>query len=1209
MNSVPLLLFSESEKKALIDNVKKLKVLQVKELCKAVGLPVKGVKLELINRVIQHIEARVIMDQNVELLALQTLVLKLLYNSPLPDYTSLVSAIKSGAVNSATLASLLLQFEVAQGASLPPTAHQSATNNANGRHTNGRNNGRNPNNGSQNNVLLAQNGKYPTSNGNNSPFMTNLFPALAHLPNVTSIDNLHSQAHLNAMGRTIGTMAGIGLHPGLAPVSGNMAHMAPNGIPMNAVAGRPGELDSQYNGPMLLFKSTIFYLLRRLVGTAQVLRASKGRNIKTFRIKLLLSEIKLLRENPNMKLYIFSGTESTPDHTNTPIQFPPIEIYVDELLTKQHTKGIKGKPGSARPADLTPYFVLFDRSILVRVVYSDAPEKYIFYTYIVEEFPLDQLSQHIESKPHIPESATRLAIQKENESGEGDEDGDIVVATSSLTLRCPLTYARMKQPVRSINCDHIQCFDGPSFLSMQQKIPLWQCPICSAYIDQHSLAVSDYLKNIIDKTPDSVDSVLLNPDGLWRAVEGEALLDSEDDEEPQNNPSIKAPEETKKEEVIEIISLDTDSEEEINVEENGSGNGNDNEIENGNDKNSGNGNNNETNKSTNGPPKEVPSVNTSSVPSIVASVPIQESISVSSEIQPEPASDETAISTPSPPSSDSPLSNVSTSAYNEEVRLIEESESAQHEKDEDEIVNPRSRRRAVILDASETEISRASSVILNEEHVCAEKSSATASPLQQNHEYNDKLAISNEERPHATQPTNQNSTGYVHPPAVPVSMPVNPPSASASSSTLPEMSRQMNPSLYPPVGIPGPNFGHGPYSSIGEAQFMRTMRTLQHIPPDANPFVPPGFNNANPPIMNPAGSPPAPIINGEHGERLVRDFSSTVPLENQCHANMNRDHLSSLTYPPLGLFVNQPSNRFASPGYQQLVNDSLSKFGVYHQQEREKSTDAFLYPPGSVINGPNSVPIPHMQLGKAHSISVEPHVVINGHDPACNEEVMASALVTTPKKRNNSVTGAPQLMEPTQASPSFPGRARNFSQLLSQNPEMEFQKDRRLSNTENLPVRTNDEFPANAEILKDHNKQENHEEGNSVEENLVSPTDTSVSDNRTKDVVMSQSINEVPVSTEGPKDTATTQARNNVATLFLSPVGSGILSLFVTTPANRKRMSSGQHETPGTSNKKPNQSPSTNIHKVAATSSATNRVRKAKFDPSTINLEDIIDLD
>ncbi|GEQ72175.1 hypothetical protein JCM33374_g5861 [Metschnikowia sp. JCM 33374] len=468
------------------------RVAELKELCKSTGLTTAGRKQDLIDRLQQFIQSLFIHNQQIEILAMQTLVVKLSLNSDIPPLHQLVNAVKSGTISYEQLAGSMQNYSAyvhPQNAYVPPNINAAA--------------------------------RQGTTQANTPSSMAAYGTQVNHPQ--------QSQSHAQR-------------HP-------SRAYSDPN--------------SDVYNGPMMLYRSTLFYTLRHSMGRVQVLRASKGRAFKSFYLGLTSQWIELLRSSDRMRVFLFSCAESTPDPKNAILSFPPIEIYVDGTLTKQNVRGIKGKPGTARPADLTPYIKQMDKPFSIKLVYSDAAERFIIDAYIAEVYTPETIMASVANKPHISLASSKQAIIEENERNEID---DIVVDNVPLSLRCPITYARITHPVKSIQCDHVQCFDGLSFLMMQERIPVWQCPVCSKSINENSLAVSDYLKEILENTPEEVDTVLVNGDGSWTPKHETDEPESKSESKPKvNSPTAHVPTATPAEESIEIISLDSDSETEPEV--------------------------------------------------------------------------------------------------------------------------------------------------------------------------------------------------------------------------------------------------------------------------------------------------------------------------------------------------------------------------------------------------------------------------------------------------------------------------------------------------------------------------------------------------------------------------------------------------------------------------------------------------------------------
>jgi E3 SUMO-protein ligase PIAS1 len=95
------------------------------------------------------------------------------------------------------------------------------------------------------------------------------------------------------------------------------------------------------------------------------------------------------------------------------------------------------------------------------------------------------------------------------------DDPDIVVESSVMSLKDPISTLRITIPCRSTICTHNRCFDAESFLQLQEQAPTWQCPICNNTISFEALAVDEYVQEILDKVPRGTDQVTIEPDGNW----------------------------------------------------------------------------------------------------------------------------------------------------------------------------------------------------------------------------------------------------------------------------------------------------------------------------------------------------------------------------------------------------------------------------------------------------------------------------------------------------------------------------------------------------------------------------------------------------------------------------------------------------------------------------------------------------------------------
>ena len=319
----------------------------------------------------------------------------------------------------------------------------------------------------------------------------------------------------------------------------------------------------------IYFKKSPFYTLKRMVsadGNAQILarKHPKGRGTVRFTFKLRQSELKMLESSPNMRLYLVSGAINDLNYARTQsedryVEFPqPIKIIYNNKVLSDNVRGIRGQLGSAKPADLTPYLQKHRRNV-VDLVFAYTTRNYLMHLYIVEVTPVEDLMDDILKRPHIPPQST-IAMIKEDAEGE-----DMVASKEIVSLKCPCSFMRMEYPCRSQKCEHIQCFDCYSFLTLQEQAPTWLCPICSKKVKLSSLAIDDYFLNIIQNSGADVESVELYRDGSWLPNDLQSSLQRI---RHHHSPQVSVKEEEKtipadhSGDEIEVIDLNSDTEEE-----------------------------------------------------------------------------------------------------------------------------------------------------------------------------------------------------------------------------------------------------------------------------------------------------------------------------------------------------------------------------------------------------------------------------------------------------------------------------------------------------------------------------------------------------------------------------------------------------------------------------------------------------------------------
>ena len=275
--------------------------------------------------------------------------------------------------------------------------------------------------------------------------------------------------------------------------------------------------DSPYANT-LHFEESPFYKLEKLIPeSAQKIYVTNGRGTCTIRFQLDQKDFEALTTDKNVRLYLLCGAVNVLGTRGTEtIQFPsPNELQMNSRVVKANLKGIKNKKGTTKPADITEYLTKNNAINIFQFIYAFTTTEYLLYIYIVKVIPPEDILQKIVKQPKILKAATLLYLKQTiNE----DADEDMVTTSTVMSLSCPISYMRMKYPVKSVACKHLQCFDALWFLHSQLQVPTWQCPVCQIPIQLEKLAINEFVEEILNESDERVEQVNLFADGSWEPI-------------------------------------------------------------------------------------------------------------------------------------------------------------------------------------------------------------------------------------------------------------------------------------------------------------------------------------------------------------------------------------------------------------------------------------------------------------------------------------------------------------------------------------------------------------------------------------------------------------------------------------------------------------------------------------------------------------------
>ncbi|KAL4565490.1 hypothetical protein LXL04_029588 [Taraxacum kok-saghyz] len=99
-----------------------------------------------------------------------------------------------------------------------------------------------------------------------------------------------------------------------------------------------------------------------------------------------------------------------------------------------------------------------------------------------------------------------------------DLDNDLIEGPSTISLNCPISFKRIKTPIKGHLCKHRQCFDYDNYVDMNSRRPSWRCPHCSQSVCFTDVRIDGIMVKVLDEVGVNVSHVKISADGSWEAV-------------------------------------------------------------------------------------------------------------------------------------------------------------------------------------------------------------------------------------------------------------------------------------------------------------------------------------------------------------------------------------------------------------------------------------------------------------------------------------------------------------------------------------------------------------------------------------------------------------------------------------------------------------------------------------------------------------------
>ncbi|XP_071692989.1 E4 SUMO-protein ligase PIAL2 [Rutidosis leptorrhynchoides] len=116
-----------------------------------------------------------------------------------------------------------------------------------------------------------------------------------------------------------------------------------------------------------------------------------------------------------------------------------------------------------------------------------------------------------------------------------DPDNEITEGPSTVSLKCPISFSRIKIPVKGHTCKHPQCFDFNNYVNINSRRPLWRCPHCSQSVCFHDIRIDQSMVKVLKEVGEDVSFVKISADMSWEVINE----DNEHTEKPNDAPTTR----------------------------------------------------------------------------------------------------------------------------------------------------------------------------------------------------------------------------------------------------------------------------------------------------------------------------------------------------------------------------------------------------------------------------------------------------------------------------------------------------------------------------------------------------------------------------------------------------------------------------------------------------------------------------------------------
>lgn len=233
----------------------------------------------------------------------------------------------------------------------------------------------------------------------------------------------------------------------------------------------------------------------------------KGDSV-TIKFQLDPLNIGSLLNNPKRRILLSLGAHINGQSTIRVAYPERISIRVNETtVNPSQYQGLKKKPWTGKPLDITPYSKISESQNVIQLNWN-SDQNLVCVLQLVECVEVTALVDSInQTRFRSLDDVMNMHLTIKREA-------ELVATMEQVSMKDPASKCRIQLPIRAENCRHIQAFDCLTYLTMNQRISIWECPVCSQPAPFNSLYVDGYFLDIITRAGDA-ESVDIFADCTW----------------------------------------------------------------------------------------------------------------------------------------------------------------------------------------------------------------------------------------------------------------------------------------------------------------------------------------------------------------------------------------------------------------------------------------------------------------------------------------------------------------------------------------------------------------------------------------------------------------------------------------------------------------------------------------------------------------------